>query len=145
MCKIWGGGSVGSIVGGSGVSCSCYSCFTCMYLECPLGLICPLNLWWYWLPGFSSESGGLFPFFFLVPSCSSSPMGASSALFGVRSVSLCGLINIFLHSCHFCFFPIVFFLGIRACWLRVTGVGYIIINKRVCKVMMHHIPRNGQE
>ena len=33
-----GWGSLGSIVGRSRGSCSCYSCFTCKYLECSRGL-----------------------------------------------------------------------------------------------------------
>ena len=41
------------------VPCLSYSCLTLMYLECACGFACPPSLWQYWLPGFSSTSGGL--------------------------------------------------------------------------------------
>ena len=40
---------------------SCYSCFKWMYLECAYGLACPLNLWPYGIPGFSSALDSLSP------------------------------------------------------------------------------------
>ena len=40
---------------GGGGPCSCYTCFTGMYLECACGLACPPNLWRYRLSGFSAS------------------------------------------------------------------------------------------
>ena len=56
---IWGVGSLGWIVRGSGCPCSCYSCLTWMVLECTCGLSCPPSLWQNWVPGFPYVSGYL--------------------------------------------------------------------------------------
>ena len=50
--------------GGSRGPRLCYSCFMRMYLECDCSLACLLSLWQYQLPGFSSTSGGLSPWFY---------------------------------------------------------------------------------
>ena len=58
-----GGVSLDSVIRGSRGPRSRCSHFTWMYLECTRGHACPLSLWWYQLPRFSSASGVLFPWF----------------------------------------------------------------------------------